>query len=49
MIPKTKEELEKMTYNEMANYITEITQTEICKDKRYCDLILAIWLQKRKA
>jgi hypothetical protein len=45
---KTKEELEKMSRSNMANYIECITQTEICKDKKYCDLILSIWLRKYK-
>lgn len=42
----TQEELEKMSRSDMAHYIEEITQTEICRDKKYCDLILSIWLKK---
>lgn len=42
----TKEELEKMSRSEMAHYMGEITQTDICKDKNYCKLILNIWLKK---
>ena len=42
----TKEELEKMSRSEMAHYIEEITQTEVCGDKKYCDLVLSIWLKK---
>ena len=42
----TKEELEKMSRSNMAHYIEEITQTEVCKDKKYCDLVLSIWLKK---
>jgi hypothetical protein len=42
----TKEELNLMSRTEMANYISEITQTEICKDKKYCDLVLSIFLKK---
>jgi hypothetical protein len=43
---KTKEELNLMSRTEMANYISEITQTEICKDKKYCNLVLSIFLKK---
>jgi hypothetical protein len=43
---KTKVELQKMSRNDMAHYIEEITQTEVCNDKKYCDLLLTIWLKK---
>lgn len=42
----TQEELEKMSRSDMSHYIIEITQTEICYDKSYCDLLLKIWLKK---
>jgi hypothetical protein len=42
----TKDELEKMSRSDMAHYIEKITQTEICKDKIYCNLVLTIWLKK---
>lgn len=42
----TKEELEKMSHIDMAHYIEGITQTEVCKDTKYCDLVLSIWLKK---
>ena len=42
----TKEQLEKMSRSDMAYHISEITQTEICKDDVYCQLILKIWLKK---
>jgi hypothetical protein len=42
----TKDELEKMSRSDMAHYIEKITQTEICKDKKYCDLVVTIWLKK---
>jgi hypothetical protein len=42
----TKEELEKMSRSDMAYYIEEITQTKICSDKKYCNLVLLIWLKK---
>jgi hypothetical protein len=43
---KTKEELQKMSRSDMAHYIEEITQTEFSNDKKYCDLLLTIWLKK---
>ena len=46
VIKKTQEELEKMSRSDMAHYIVEITQTLLCKDKNYCDLISKIWLKK---
>jgi hypothetical protein len=46
VIKYTKDELEKMSRSDMAHYIEEITQTEICKDKKYCDLVLSIFLKK---
>lgn len=42
----TQKELEKMSRSDMANYLVDITQTAICKDKGYCDLIMKIWLKK---
>ena len=45
----TQKELEKMSRSDMAHYIVEITQTTICKDKSYCDLIMKIWLKKQAA
>ena len=43
---KTKQEFELMSRKYMAHYIIEITQTDICKDKKYCNLILSIFLNK---
>lgn len=40
------EELKGMSRNEIAHYIVEITQTPICLDKKYCALVLSIWLKK---
>ena len=42
----TKDELEKMSRSDMAHYIEEMTQTYICVDRKYCDLVLLIWLKK---
>lgn len=44
----TKEELEKMSRSEISHYVSEITQTKICADKKYCDLVLSIWQKKPK-
>jgi hypothetical protein len=43
---KTKDELEKMSLSDMARHIEAITQTEICKDKNYCSLLISIFLKK---
>lgn len=40
------EELKGMSRNEIAHYIVAITQTPICLDKKYCDLVLSVWLTK---
>lgn len=45
-IKYTIKELEIMSRSDMAHYLTEITQTQICADKNYCDLLLKIWLKK---
>lgn len=37
---------EKMSRSDMVHYISEITQTEICKDNAYCELLIKIWLKK---
>ncbi len=46
MAYKTEKELNVMSRIEMAHYILEITQTEICRNKKYCDLLLKIYLKK---
>jgi hypothetical protein len=43
---KTIDELKKMSRNQMAHYIIDITQTEICKDKNYCNLLISIFIKK---
>lgn len=43
---KTKDEIEAMTVLEIANYLSEITQTPICKDKKYCNLLVSIFIKK---
>jgi hypothetical protein len=46
MAYKTEKELNVMSRIEMAHYILQITQTDICKDKKYCNLILKLYLKK---
>lgn len=48
MAYKTEKELNVMSRIEMAHYILQITQTDICKDKKYCNLILKLYLKKWK-
>lgn len=43
---KTESELNAMTLTELAVHITEITQTEICKDVKYCSLLFKIFMNK---
>jgi len=43
---KTEQGLNIMSRIELAHYISEITQTPICKDKKYCELILKIYNKK---
>jgi NADH/NAD ratio-sensing transcriptional regulator Rex len=47
MVTKIKlSEIESMTSKELANYIEQITQTEICKDLNYCNQLIKIFLKK---
>ena len=43
---KTLNELNEMTSIELANHIEAITQTDICQDKKYCDLLTKIFISK---
>lgn len=40
-------EIEKMTSAEICAYLTDITQTKICADSKYCKQILLILSSKR--
>ena len=42
----TKEQLDKMTATEIADHLSDITQTEICKDESYCKMVVNIFLKK---
>lgn len=41
---KTKQEILSMSKKELSAYLIEITQTNICKDKDYCNFITKIFL-----
>jgi len=43
---KTPLEVSKMSATEIANHIQEITQTEICKDSKYCNHLIKVFLSK---
>lgn len=43
-IPADK--LKKMTYGQLAEYMIQITQTPICADKKYCQLLNDIMRSK---
>ena len=43
---KTKAEIEAMTSRELSDYIIEITQTPICSDKEYCEMLTKAHLKK---
>jgi hypothetical protein len=40
MVKIAENDILKMSSRELSDYIIEITQTEICKDKKYCDFLL---------
>ena len=44
----TKYELEEMTSTEIAKHLTDITQTDICKDEYYCKMVVNYFLRKSK-
>lgn len=39
-------ELYKMNSKQLGGYITDITQTPICKDDLYCKKLIEIWRSK---
>lgn len=43
---KTETELKAMTSKEIAKHLEDITQTPICKDKKYCDMVCRIYRDK---
>jgi len=42
----SRNELEAMTSKQIAKYIEDITQTEICRDKNYCKMVCSIYRSK---
>lgn len=45
-VKKTKAKTEAMTSRELSDYIIEITQTPICSDKEYCEMLTKAHLKK---
>ena len=43
---KNKQEILSMSKKELSVYLIEITQTDICKDKEYCKLLIKTFLEK---
>jgi len=43
---KTSEELNLMTSAELAEHINSINQTPICKNTKYCKMVIDIFLKK---
>ena len=39
-------EIKKMNCKQISQHLEDITQTEICKDKKYCDELCKIFLSK---
>ena len=48
MIKLNKDEVLKLSTNELSKYIVEITQTEICKDKKYCEFLTSQLIKPTK-
>lgn len=44
---KTKQEILKMSKQELSTYLIEITQTDICKDKKYCIFLAKVFLKSK--
>ena len=45
---KTKQEILSMSKKELSAYLIDITQTDICKDKEYCNFLAQIFLNNKK-
>lgn len=43
---KNIDEIKKMSSSKISEYITDITQTPICADKKYCDEVIKIFMSK---
>ena len=44
MNKKTKQEILSMSKQQLSAYLIEITQTDICKDKEYCNFLTKTFL-----
>ena len=44
---KTKKEILSMSKRELSAYLIDITQTDICKDKEYCNFLVQIFLKSK--
>lgn len=44
---KTKQEILSMSKKELSAYLIEITQTDICKDKEYCNFLTQVILKSK--
>jgi len=45
MNKKTKQEILSMSKQQLSTYLIEITQTDICKDKEYCNFLTQTFLK----
>jgi hypothetical protein len=43
---KTKQEILSMSKKELSAYLIDITQTDICKDKEYCNYLTKTFIEK---
>ena len=44
---KTKQEILSMPKKELSAYLNDITQTDICKDKEYCNFLTQVFLKSK--
>ena len=44
---KTKQEILSMSTRELSAYLIDITQTDICKDKKYCNFLVQVFLKSK--
>ncbi len=44
---KTKQEILRMSKRELSAYLIEITQTDICKNKEYCNFLTRVFLKSK--
>ena len=45
---KTKQEILSMSKKELSAYLIEITQTDICKDKEYCNFLTQVFIKRKQ-